>query len=63
MFGFLSSSFPCVLPIWAEEELIKRPVDLDGGATKVYVAGGLLDIDEIDSAEQNFTVNLFFSTR
>ena len=42
---------------------ISRPIPVDGGATKVYVAMGLMDIDEIDSAEQNFTVNLYIGAR
>ena len=40
-----------------------RPVGADGGPTTVYVAMGLLDVDEIDSAEQNFTANLFVQAR
>ncbi len=47
----------------AEEINSQRPQGADGGATKVYVAMGLLDVDEIDSAEQNFTANLFVSIR
>ena len=45
-----------------DARVIQRPVGEDGGPTKVYVAMGLLDIDEIDSAEQNFTANLYLAT-
>ena len=45
------------------EDVFLRPIPADGGPTKVYVAMGILDIDEVDSAEQNFTANLFFSAR
>jgi hypothetical protein len=44
-------------------ETISRPIPEGGGATVVQVAMGLLDIDEIDSAEQNFTANLFIVMR
>ncbi|HDL64939.1 MAG TPA: hypothetical protein ENH12_06075, partial [Proteobacteria bacterium] len=35
----------------------------DEGPTKIYVAMGLLDVDEIDTANQNFTANLFITAR
>ena len=40
-----------------------RPVPEDGGPTPVFVAVGILDIDEISSAAQNFSANVFFSIR
>ncbi len=42
---------------------LTRPIPKDGGATPVYVAMALLDIDEINSADQNFTANLFMTVR
>ena len=36
-----------------------RPQSEDGKATEVQVVGGILDIDKIDSAEQNFTLNFY----
>jgi hypothetical protein len=42
----------------AEMKSIQRPL-AEEGPTRVYVAMGLLDVDEIDSANQNFTANLF----
>jgi hypothetical protein len=42
---------------------ISRPIPDNGGPTRVYVAMGLMDIDEIDSAGQNFTANLFMEAR
>ncbi len=66
MLLFLAGLFLLVwvsgLPVHAAET-ITRPVSADDGPTKVYVAMGLLDIDEIDSAEQNFTANLYLSAR
>ena len=42
--------------------LLSRPGRAEG-PTRVYVAMGLLDIDEIDTANQNFTANLFVTVR
>lgn len=47
----------------AADDTISRPAPEDGGPTRVYVAVGLLDIDEIDSANQNFTANVFLAAR
>ena len=38
---------------------MNRPVAEAGKATEVHVVGGILDIDKIDSAEQNFTLNFY----
>jgi hypothetical protein len=38
---------------------LSRPVTEDGKATEVQVVGAVLDIDKIDSAEQNFTLNFY----
>ncbi len=38
---------------------ITRPVTDDGQPTKVYVVGAILDVDKIDSEEQNFTLNFY----
>ncbi len=45
-----------------EDVALSRP-GKDEGATKIYVALGLLDVDEIDTANQNFTANLFITAR
>lgn len=45
---------------WAEEETVyERPVPEGGGPTEVFCTMGILDVDEISDADQNFTVNLF----
>jgi hypothetical protein len=46
-----------------QAQTILRPTGVDGSPTKVYVAMGMLDVDEIDSAGQSFTANLFVSLR
>ena len=38
---------------------LSRPVTEDGKPTEVQVVGAVLDIDKIDSAEQNFTLNFY----
>ncbi len=38
---------------------LSRPVAEDGKPTEVHVVGAVLDIDKIDSAEQNFTLNFY----
>ena len=38
---------------------LSRPVTQDGKPTEVSVVGAVLDIDKIDSAEQNFTLNFY----
>jgi len=38
---------------------LNRPVTEDGKPTEVYVAAAVLDVDKINSAEQNFTLNLY----
>lgn len=47
----------------AQTELFDRPAAAEGGPTRVHVAIGLVDIDEINSADQNFTANLFITVR
>ena len=42
----------------AEMKSVERPF-AEEGPTLVHVAMGLLDVDEINSADQNFTANLF----
>lgn len=44
-------------------DTIMRPQPEGGGATRVHVAMGLLDVDEIDGADQNLTVNLVIQAR
>jgi hypothetical protein len=41
----------------------KRPIDADGGPTTVYVSAFLLDVDEVNSANQTFTANIFYQLR
>jgi len=53
----------CTLSVHADENTITRPVGEDGGPTPIYVAMGLLDVDEIDGAAQSFTVNLYLNIR
>jgi hypothetical protein len=48
---------------WGAYDPISRPIPEDGGPTPVYVAMGLLNVDEINSAKQNFTANLYISAR
>ena len=38
---------------------LSRPVSEDGKPTEVHVVGAVLDIDRINSAEQNFTLNFY----
>jgi len=42
---------------------LSRPVQENGKATEVQVLGAILDVDKIDSAEQNFTLNLYMIFR
>lgn len=39
--------------------ILERPIPEGGGATEVRCAMAILDIDDIDNAEQKFTVNVF----
>lgn len=36
-----------------------RPITEDGKPTEIYVVGAILDVDKINSAEQNFTLNFY----
>ena len=38
------------------QSALNRPVNEDGKPTEVHVVGAVLDIDRINSAEQNFTL-------
>ena len=40
-----------------------RPVTEDGEPTEIQVIGGILDVDKIDSTEQNFTLNFYTAYR
>jgi hypothetical protein len=42
---------------------ITRPVNEEGKPTRVYVGGAILDVDKINSSEQNFTLNLYIIFR
>ena len=48
---------------FAADDAFSRPVPDDGGPTKVSVVMCLLDIDEVNGAQQSFTANLFVSIR
>lgn len=39
--------------------LLERPVPEEGGPTVVYCTVGILDIDGVSNADQNFAVNVF----
>ena len=41
------------------QSALSRPVTEDGKPTEVQVVGAVLDVDRIDSAEQNFTLNFY----
>ena len=43
----------------AQENDFGRPIPEGGGATEVRCLIGVLDVDEISDADQNFTVNIF----
>jgi hypothetical protein len=64
---FFLAIFHCVvctsMCFGEEDDSISRPVPADGGPTKVYVAMRILDIDEVDGAQQNFTANLIVTLR
>ncbi len=44
------------------EEFVRRPLKAQG-PTKIFVAMGLLDVDEINSANQSFIANIFIQVR
>ena len=48
--------FLCSLDLQAA---FSRPVSEDGKPTEVQVVGAVLDVDKINSAEQNFTLNFY----
>ena len=56
--GFIIGLFLFVASISAHASL-GRPVIQDGKPTEVQVVGAVLDIDKINSAEQNFTLNFY----
>ena len=41
------------------EAALSRPIVEEGKRTEVHVVGAILDIDKINSAEQNFTLNFY----
>ncbi len=49
--------------VLAEAGDIRRPQGYDGGPTEVRVTIVILAIDKINSADQNFTANLFVAAR
>jgi len=72
MFKFLNNNFMILFSAAAvlilvnfakaDDGHIRRPLK-GQGPTKIYVAIGLLDIDEIDSANQSFVANVYFEIR
>lgn len=57
-----------VLTLWAaasEHTLVtyERPVPEGGGPTVVYCTVGVIDVDEISDADQNFTANIYLFCR
>ncbi len=42
---------------------VNRPMQEEGRPTEIQVLGAILDVDKIDSAEQNFTLNLYMIFR
>ena len=38
---------------------LNRPITEDGKPTEIHVVGAVLDVDKINSAEQNFTLNFY----
>lgn len=53
---------PILLSVTAQAEM-SRPITEEGKPTVIYVLGAILDVDKIDSAEQNFTLNIYFIFR
>ena len=56
--GFIIGLLLCLTSLSVQGAL-SRPVVEDGKATAVHVVGAILDIDRINSAEQNFTLNFY----
>ena len=48
-----------LLASFSVQAALNRPVSEDGAPTEVHVVGAILDIDKINSAEQNFTLNFY----
>jgi hypothetical protein len=48
-----------LLVSFSVQSALNRPVNEDGKPTEVHVVGAVLDIDRINSAEQNFTLNFY----
>ncbi len=48
-----------LLASFSVQAALSRPVTEDGKPTEVHVVGAVLDIDRINSAEQNFTLNFY----
>lgn len=48
-----------LLVSFSVQSALNRPVNEDGKPTEVHVVGAVLDIDKINSAEQNFTLNFY----
>lgn len=44
---------------FSAQSALSRPVTDDGKPTEVQVVGAVLDVDKINSAEQNFTLNFY----
>ena len=46
---------------FSTQAAISRPVTEEGKPTEVQVVGAILDVDKIDSTEQNFTLNFYYA--
>ena len=55
---FIIGIILCLVTMCTQAAL-SRPVAEEGKPTEVTVVGAILDIDKIDSAEQNFTLNFY----
>ena len=47
------------LTVFCAQAALNRPLSADGEPTEIQAVGALLDVDKINSAEQNFTLNFY----
>lgn len=47
------------LAVFCAQAALNRPLSADGEPTEIQAVGALLDVDKINSAEQNFTLNIY----
>lgn len=58
----LAVMLPLQFSVAAQTEM-SRPIQEEGKPTEIQVLGAILDVDKIDSAEQNFTLNFYMIYR